>query len=524
MKLQKSNLYLFLYYISLHRFKKEVLNNNYNEQNKIKNADNNLLADYFDLFFSIYSKKIIEKFKEKNSNQFSKEILDSLSINDLFKNEVGKNEQNNKKEILEKCEDDIIMEDAQKNDESENENIFEEIKDFISFDKNNKNKDNTDNNKNNNNYNVYKINDFNTPKICENDYRNYYRNMKYDNIQNNIKTIKGCSPDRANDSFDYYSSLLIKNPYDNFEQQQQNNVNHIRNNFIRNNIYKNQQFQGNQLFNFNKQYEVNSFLLEPQYQPPLPPYYLQKTIPLPYNNQIQIFPYNHNSHNSGYSPSFYSNIHDKNNQFNYFPLSNNYCPLLKTIQNNNNNFLNTFNFSSSFVNSQIKHEDIFNYNNNNYNSNPVTPTTSQEKKTKKKIKKKLFIKNNKLVYVINEKHTDTKDVIYLDEDSESNKDDKIKKINKLDIIKEKLAEERKPRSSKFRGVSKNGKQWQVLIMIKQKKRYIGNFSDEEEAAREYDKIAIQFHGPKAKTNFQYNEDEIKSILAAPKCKKLSYLF
>ena len=60
--------------------------------------------------------------------------------------------------------------------------------------------------------------------------------------------------------------------------------------------------------------------------------------------------------------------------------------------------------------------------------------------------------------------------------------------------------------------------------LNNKKRYIGNFSDEEEAAREYDKIAIQFHGPKAKTNFQYNEDEIKSILAAPKCKKLSYLF
>ena len=148
----------------------------------------------------------------------------------------------------------------------------------------------------------------------------------------------------------------------------------------------------------------------------------------------------------------------------------------------------------------------------------------EEKKPKKKLKKKLFIKNNKLVYVINEKHTDIKDAIYLDEDSENNKDGKNTKNNKLDMIKEKLAEERKPRSSKFRGVSKNGKHWQVLIMIKQKKRYIGNFCDEEEAAREYDKIAIQFHGPKAKTNFQYNEEEIKSILASPKLKKLSCLF
>ena len=67
----------------------------------------------------------------------------------------------------------------------------------------------------------------------------------------------------------------------------------------------------------------------------------------------------------------------------------------------------------------------------------------------------------------------------MDEDSESIKDGKNKQDQKLFRIKEKLAEERKPRSSKFRGVSKNGKQWQVLIMIKQKKRYIGNFSNEE---------------------------------------------
>ena len=64
----------------------------------------------------------------------------------------------------------------------------------------------------------------------------------------------------------------------------------------------------------------------------------------------------------------------------------------------------------------------------------------------------------------------------------------------------------------------------VNIMIKKKKRYIGNFIEEEEAAREYDKIAIQFHGPKAKTNFQYSKEEINSILSAPKLQKLSNLF
>ena len=61
-------------------------------------------------------------------------------------------------------------------------------------------------------------------------------------------------------------------------------------------------------------------------------------------------------------------------------------------------------------------------------------------------------------------------------------------------------------------------------MIKQKKRYIGNFNNEIEAAREYDKIAIQFHGLKAKTNFEYTEDEINSIIASPKLEKLASLY
>ena len=173
------------------------------------------MADYFSSFFSIYSKKIIAKFKEKNSEKYSHDILDTLSIKDLFKDELGKNEQNtvNKIENSEKKDDDdIIMEDNRKNDENENENenIFEEIQDFISFEKNNKNNIYKDKNKNNNYYNIYKINDFNRPKTFENDFINYYRNNRYDrydgcdNVQNNIKTIKGCSPDRVNDSFDNY--------------------------------------------------------------------------------------------------------------------------------------------------------------------------------------------------------------------------------------------------------------------------------------------------------------------------------
>ena len=67
------------------------------------------------------------------------------------------------------------------------------------------------------------------------------------------------------------------------------------------------------------------------------------------------------------------------------------------------------------------------------------------------------------------------------------------------------------RGSKYRGVSKNGNQWQVLIMVNKKKRYIGNYKTEDEAASSYDIVAIQNHGKKAKTNFYYTPEEIQKI-------------
>ena len=57
----------------------------------------------------------------------------------------------------------------------------------------------------------------------------------------------------------------MKNPCDYFSSQ--NNIGNIKNSFIKNNIYKNQQFQGNNLFNFNKKNLENSFILESKFDP-----------------------------------------------------------------------------------------------------------------------------------------------------------------------------------------------------------------------------------------------------------------
>ena len=65
--------------------------------------------------------------------------------------------------------------------------------------------------------------------------------------------------------------------------------------------------------------------------------------------------------------------------------------------------------------------------------------------------------------------------------------------------------------SKYRGVSKNGNQWQVLIMINKNKSYAGTYTTEDFAARVYDILAIKNKGDRAKTNFIYNESQIKKI-------------
>jgi len=62
------------------------------------------------------------------------------------------------------------------------------------------------------------------------------------------------------------------------------------------------------------------------------------------------------------------------------------------------------------------------------------------------------------------------------------------------------------RGSSFRGVSKNGKKWQVQLLGNLRKHYIGSIQNEERAARIYDRHAILTHGLRAKTNFSYTKN------------------
>ena len=46
------------------------------------------------------------------------------------------------------------------------------------------------------------------------------------------------------------------------------------------------------------------------------------------------------------------------------------------------------------------------------------------------------------------------------------------------------------RGSRYRGISKNGQAWQILVMLNRKKKYLGTLPNEEQAAKFYDKVAI----------------------------------
>ena len=70
---------------------------------------------------------------------------------------------------------------------------------------------------------------------------------------------------------------------------------------------------------------------------------------------------------------------------------------------------------------------------------------------------------------------------------------------------------KKKTTSKYRGVSKNGNKWQVIMMINNKKYYKGSYISEEFAARVYDILSIKNRGIKARTNFIYNNIQKKNI-------------
>lgn len=63
-------------------------------------------------------------------------------------------------------------------------------------------------------------------------------------------------------------------------------------------------------------------------------------------------------------------------------------------------------------------------------------------------------------------------------------------------------------TSNYRGVSFGSNAWQAHITVSRKIIYLGAHSSKEEAARAYDKVALEFFGEFASLNFPpTNEDK-----------------
>ena len=157
--------------------------------------------------------------------------------------------------------------------------------------------------------------------------------------------------------------------------------------------------------------------------------------------------------------------------------------LLRNEKLDSNNLIITDNKINNKIKKNEKQNNIFKIMNKNNDDNQ-----SEIKKNDEKI-----LINNKYVYA----HPNEIDLFPY-----SNIYRKPKKIIFVGVGK---------RSSKYRGVSKNGNQWQVLIMVNKSKTYIGTYSSESIAARIYDIIAIKNRGIKARTNFVYSKNQLTKI-------------
>ena len=460
----------------------------------IKSA-NSFLYEYWNVFFYLYSKKLLEKFK-KTRTGYESMLLDSISMNNIFKKDVDNffqlRERDNNKDTI-NLNNNITLNNLNNNSQL-NISPPTNIKSSLFQPQNN----------NINLGNNYIYPSF--PGMLPNPQNELFLNQipRIPSIPNNLNVSPFFGGPKLQNSF---GDEIRPNLYGDIE-----NINNLD--------------QPNVPF---FQIPIQNTILAPL------PNNLVSTnniIPNSIPNKLMIT-------NSGTNINANSNIKLNKNINNIINVNNK-----NTVNNNINNCIN------KNPNSNIKNENNKNSQNiknkiNEQEKKPSTPggvtplppqakkrptplfnitesTLQKDKEQKSSLtckKRKRFLKNNKLVFVQLAQEKD-KDDDNNDKNGLGNEENKNEDLVDSEKVSEMIQKNTKPRGSKYRGVSKNGSQWQVLIMVKKKKRYLGSFSNEEEAARAYDKVALQHHGIKAKTNYDYTKEEVAAIMAGPKLLKL----
>ena len=219
---------------------------------------------------------------------------------------------------------------------------------------------------------------------------------------------------------------------------------------------------------------------------------------------------NSSSNNSILNINSFSEKENKYKDKNIYSYNNsniNNSNINNSVYNILNNNINKPNINEIVYNFNSKADDVKSINKNNYFkiinidseeknrtiNNTSTLKEESELNNCQNNNEVKVLKNNKAVYVNS----------YLLNSPSTSKN--LKKLNKITFIN------KNKRSSRYRGVSKNGNQWQVLMMHKKGKSYVGSYTSEETAARIYDILAIKYKGIKARTNFKYTYQQIKKI-------------
>ena len=514
-------------------FLKENLENNSTDIQRevpIKSA-NSFLYEYWNVFFYLYSTKLLEKFKNIKSETTEHNLLDSISLNNIFiNNDIDNSFKISEKEIN---KDSINL-------NNNNMSINNQINNNpVNFPSQNNNKNNIKSSlfqPQNNNINIGNIYNNNYSGILPNSQNDLFRNKipSIPNISNNLnintfyhgpKSIQNNFGNEIRHNLfgelDNKNNLETNIPFFQIPLQNPISMTQMPNNIVSNNIMPNS-IPSNFLITNNTNINTNSNIN------------INKNI----NNIINFNNKNVINTNINNNININTVTDSKNLIFSKNTLNQN-------LQNENNININ----NNKEINSNLKNTPKIIFSSTNYNNiNTINKKNEQQQKkaidegnlpTKKtgplfnikesslmkekfqkaqltSKKRKRFIKNNKLVFVQVDKETNKKE----ENKKEKNESEEEENNNDESLNSEKVSEliqkNTKPRGSRYRGVSKNGSQWQVLIMVKKKKRYLGSFSNEEEAARAYDRVALQHHGIKAKTNYDYTKDEIKKIMEGPK--------
>ena len=437
----------------MNSFENEVLQTNSAVKDIPIKSNKTFLLEYWNLFFYIYTNKMIESFKNKNCNNYSKDLLKSLSLDILYKNKKNNFNESNINFMNKISSEYSISE--QLNDKNEDK------KKIISDNK------------------IYDL---------------YENNINEKLIHPKINMFSSSSLNNL--GMEQYSPITPI-MYDVMNRQQSGNLENM-NNSIRFQTLHSTSFQNLN----NRPPSLTNINLTP-------PRLNQRELINIYNNFKSSNPNLINNSNNNILP-INSDIYTKKTLLSPPPPINNIpfqslgkltqSPILSSV---NDKHINSFTFSKSM---NMNEKNLIKDNEKN------SSTLNMFNK-----KRKRDIKNNKLVFILGDNKKDKKEKEI--KKFKSNETNQIKEnLKKND---ENLEKNRKPRGSKYRGVSRNGNQWQVLIMVNKKKRYVGSYSKEEDAARAYDKVALQNHGSKAKTNFDYTKKEVEEILASPQLLKLN---